>query len=281
MGTGPKRWTEELIKKRQKAGRGQGSASDYLPWISVQEFSSQGNQTRVPSLVFNRTVHTFSYIEHAMYLYHEFQPGLLDYREQYPMDRSITLGAAKALGIRHPTYPVTRNPVVMTLDALVFRKAPDGTTAVSAWDAKPLAKLDEPRIREKLALHKAYCKFIGIPHYLFTENSVSSNFIANIEWLRGSLPKPGEHDSVLPLITTHTNRIIEAVAATSKKLSIGQFCANYDDANQFERGITMRLFKILLWNRVISVDLNAKAVEQLPLPKTPIYTEKVEMRKAA
>lgn len=281
MGTGPKRWTEDLIKKRQKAGRGQGSASEYLPWISVQEFSSQGNQTRVPSLVFNRTVHTFSYIEHAMYLYHEFQPGLLDYREQYPMDRSITLGAAKALGIRHPTYPITRNPVVMTLDALVFRKAPDGTTAVSAWDAKPLEKLDEPRIREKLALHKAYCKFVGIPHYLFTENSLSGNFVANIEWLRGSLPKPGEHDSILPLLAIHTNRIIETLAITSKKLSIGKFCALYDDANLFEHGITMRLFKILIWNRVISVDLNAKAVERLPLPQVPTYTGNAEMRKAA
>ena len=60
MGTGPKRWTEELITRRFREGRGRGDQAAYTPWLYVQEFSSSGTQTRIPSLVIDRTIHTFS-----------------------------------------------------------------------------------------------------------------------------------------------------------------------------------------------------------------------------
>ena len=127
MGTGPKRWTEELIAERVKAGRGRGEGERYAPWLYVQEFSSKGTQTRVPSFKLNRTIHTFSYLERALFLYTEFQDNFLGYAEQYPMDRRVTLGAAKSLVLRHPRYPFTGVPVVMTLDALVTMRGADGS----------------------------------------------------------------------------------------------------------------------------------------------------------
>jgi len=115
---GPKVWTEELIAERVKAGRGSGSGADYSPWLYVQEFSSRGTQTRIPSFKLKRTIHTFSYLERALFLWQEFQPDFNGWNEQRPMDRSLTLGYAKQLRIPHPRYPKSRIPVVMTLDAI-------------------------------------------------------------------------------------------------------------------------------------------------------------------
>ena len=63
----------------------------YLPWLYVQEFSSKGTQTRIPGVKVRRTVHTFSYLERALFLYLEFQDNFLGFHEQSPMDRRITL----------------------------------------------------------------------------------------------------------------------------------------------------------------------------------------------
>ena len=138
---GPRLWTEEVVQRRLKEGRGQGEGEDFTPWQFVQEFSSRGVQSRIPPMTLKRTVHTFSYIERALFLFVEFwlRPWL--YREQLAMDRGITMGAAAALGIRYPRYPKTRVPVVMTLDAVVSSTDLAGRPVVAAYDCKPARHL--------------------------------------------------------------------------------------------------------------------------------------------
>ena len=269
MGTGPKRWTEELITRRFGEGRGRGDQAAYTPWLYVQEFSSSGTQTRIPSLVIDRTIHTFSYIERALYLMHEFEPGLVDYREQYPMDRRVTLGAAQALGIRHPLYPITRLPVVMSIDAVVTRRRADGSLEVSAWDAKPHAELENKRVLEKLSLHRAYCAHHRLAHNVFTEKSVSKQRIRNIEWLRGALPKVGEVETVPGLFEAHRASMLRALTTATFKTTVRRFCDDFDHAHGFPAGTALRLFKVLAWERVIVLNLDVDEVELQPVPSLP------------
>lgn len=264
---GPQNWTEELVQQRLKDGRGTGAREGFSPWLKVQEFSSRGNQTRIPSLKLKRTIHTFSYLERALYLVKEFEANFWDFNEQRAMDRAVTLGYAKALGINHPRYPRTKVPIVMTLDAVTTEIDPDGVISVSAWDVKPLRHLSNPRVLAKLSLHKAYCAHVGMPHYIFTEASVPRNVVRNIDYLRMSLPRDGEIEVTPGLLTWRQDEFLEDLFKCRTRPAITHFCSQYDQANKVEPGTGLRLFKILAWQRRLHVNLEAKWLEQQPIPR--------------
>lgn len=260
--SGPKKWTENLILSRIKEGRGRGVGDQYSPWLYVQEFSSRGTQTRIHGVKLRRTVHTFSYLERAMFLIAEFQPMFLDYQEQFAMDRRVTLGAAGALGVRHPNYPGTRVPVVMTLDAIVTTKDRHGQSLIAAWDAKPVARLVDARVVEKLAIHRTYCAEAGIPHYLFTDRSYSRTVVKNIDWIRMSLPRDGEEARVPGIFTWHPEQMLEQLRASKRSPVLQTFCAAYDATHRLERGTGLRIIKQLMWTHRVTADMNAKHIEQ-------------------
>ncbi len=311
---GPKKWTEELIARRQKEGRGMGTGANYSPWLYVQEFSSTGTQTRIPSLLIDRTIHTFSYIERAMYLAHEFRTGLtyfsdafglklsdftdefvndgrelavldkeglLDYREQYPMNRRVTLGAAAGLDLRHPKYPQSDVPVVMTIDAVATRRSKNGQPWASAWDAKPARLLHDRRTLEKLSLHRAYCAHNGMPHFLFTEKSVPKTVIRNIDWARQSQPKVGELVVVAGLFDMHPKLMLDDLWNHSPGQSIRQYCTDYDRKHGLPIGTGIRVFKILLWRHDLVVDMRAEQIELLRVPKPSAPPVAIAIRRAA
>ncbi len=278
---GPQNWTEELIAQRAKNGRGSGEGVNYTPWLYVQEFSSKGTQTRIRGFKEKRTVHTFSYLERSLFLYTEFQSNFLGFQEQYPMDRGITLGAAKTLEISHPRYPHSKVPVVMTLDAVVTMKGPNGLACKAGWDCKPARQLLKPRVAEKLSLHKAYCAHVGMPHYLFTEDSVSRNVIRNIDWIRMSLPRAGELATVPGLFTWHPEQMFEQLATSRKSPTITLFCAQYDFTNRLESGTGLRILKQLLWDHRVQVNMDCKWIEREPIPRPAQGYNAGALRKAA
>ena len=271
MGTGPKKWTEELIARRVKEGRGLGDRESYSPWLYVQEFSSRGTQTRMPSLVLKRTIHTFSYLELALYLLWEFflRQNLLDYKEQFPLDRRITLAAAEGLGIRHPRYEKTRVPVVMTLDAVVTWLNSAGQRRFAAWDVKPTAELKHRRTLEKLSLHRACCAHLGIPHLLFTEKSFPKTLVNNIVWLRWSRRKNGEIEAIPGLLETHGALMLEDLCNRHPDQSIRNYCTEYDKRHCLPSGGALRVLKVLLWQRELTVDLTVPKIELQRVPCLP------------
>lgn len=261
MPGGPHIWTEELIAERASKGRGRGEYERYSPWMFVQEFSSRGTQTRIPSVKLRRTIHTFSYLERAAFLIAEFHPGFLDYREQFPMDRSITTSAAKKLRIKHPRYPKTRNPIVMTLDAVVVMHAPDGTEQMAGIDVKPARMLQEPRTLEKLSLHRAYCAHVGIQHIVFSEENFTKARVRNIDWIRMSLPRDGELETVEGMFTTHPEQMLARLAQYKRAPVLNEFCKKYDVEYGLPRGTGLRVMKQLLWSRRAATDMNAERIE--------------------
>lgn len=265
MGIRRNPWTEAYIARRLKEGRGQGESHTYQPWTLVQEFSSRGTQSRIPSAALGRTVHVMSNIERSMFLMHEYA-GFEEYREQFPIPREITLGAAKALGIRHPVYPRTKVPVVMTFDALVWRRSPNGQVSLSAWDAKPARELGKKRVLEKLSLHKAACHHWGIPHQVFTESSVSAKVKRNVEWLRTALPRHGESQDDVYALVGHKTSIVADLFARSPRQSIHEYCNEYDRKGGHEEGTALRAIKQLIHARVLEVDLDTSDITALPVP---------------
>ena len=280
MRAGPKIWTEAKLAERIKLGLGCGRGADYLPAIRVQDFSSRGVQTRIPSKALGRTVHTHSYLERGLYLVKEFMGNLLEYREQFPMDRAITLGVAKKLDIKHPVYPQSRAPVVMTLDALITERDARGNPFTEGWDVKPHAHLTDPRVLEKLSLHKGYCAYGGFSHRIFTERSVSPIVLRNIDWLRASRPVEGELEIVAGLFTSHTDTVLDELQSGRFKLSLSDYGHSYDRRNALPRGTGLRIVKNLAWTRAVDLDLTIDRIELQAVPRPRSITRETCIEEA-
>lgn len=253
--TRPKVWTEQAIKKRTAAGLGVGRGTDYRPAVRVQDFSSRGVQSRIPSSLAGRTVHVHSNLERAFFLLKEYSGNVVEFREQFPMERSITLGAAQALGVRHPVYPGGKVPVAMTIDALLTERTSQGDVT-TAWDIKPESELQDPRVREKLSLHRAYCLHTGIAHRIFTERSFTKSAVTAITWMRRSVPHPAE---LLPRPDVFTSLPELMLAEIASGLHDEQSIRTYGQAFGTRLGLPtgwgLRIFQHLAWQRHVRLDL--------------------------
>ena len=80
-----KKLTQQKFDEKIKAGRGQGTRADYLPWIKFNEFRSRGNTYRIYSRRLGRMVVLFSNLEFFQFLLLEADPKVVDIREQFPL----------------------------------------------------------------------------------------------------------------------------------------------------------------------------------------------------
>jgi hypothetical protein len=273
MAAGPKVWDNQQIEQRLAEGRGQGAGDNYTPWVWVQEFSSAANQTREPSVRLKRTIHAFSSLERAMFLWHEFH-GFSDYREQFPMDRRITMGAAQALKIRHPRYPVSRVPMVMVMDALVIKRPAKSKPVIQGWDAKPTYKLRNKRVRAKLSLHRAFCAYLGVEHNLFTEKSVPRNVLRSIEWARGGL---AVEDEILPrrnFLDEEAKNMLSWLRSRNHQKTLVEVCEEWDRKKRFAPGVSLRLMKILVWRKQVHIDLDHPTLARAIIPDQRLHFPK-------
>ena len=143
------KWTEKKIDEMVKSGCGCGTRSGYSPWLQVTSISSLGRSRRVWSPKTGRTHHLLSDVEYALFLVFEWSSDVVDIREQFPLDRDITQDVARIAGFRHPFYPGTDVPTVMTVDFMVTRLR-DGLQVQEAFNAK---RSEEAEDRKPPFLH--------------------------------------------------------------------------------------------------------------------------------
>lgn len=88
------------VRRLESEGLGQGAGEMYRPWRQIQVERSSG-----PSRL-SRRPQRFYLSESCdrsslCALWFEFDPSVLDVREQLPLDRLVTRRAAQALGLMH------------------------------------------------------------------------------------------------------------------------------------------------------------------------------------
>lgn len=145
----------KVIAQRRKQGRGQGKGADYQPYLRVQDVPSQGLATRTRGWKTGREHHFLSLLEWHYFFLLEWSPLIVDLREQFPLDLDETYAIAADLGIRHPTDPRTREPVVMTTDFVNTVHRPVGTIE-QARTLKYAKDLASPRVMEKFEIERLY-----------------------------------------------------------------------------------------------------------------------------
>ncbi|MBA6398991.1 TnsA endonuclease N-terminal domain-containing protein [Colwellia sp. BRX10-4] len=174
--------SDEKYAKWFKEGRGQGRFENYKPWLTIFDVPSHGRSHRIPSKKLNRIVTTFSDIEAARVYQLEHDTSVIDYHEQYPLNREKTLIIANRPDISFGHPAVNEFPIVMTTDFVVRY-----TDKTEAEQIKPSSALEDDRVIEKIKIEKTYWNDQGIEHKVKTEKDFPLSLKKNLKWLHQPL----------------------------------------------------------------------------------------------
>ena len=172
-------WNVDVFRRYLREGRGQGTGSDYRPWLTVRDFPSQGMVSRIKGQTTGRVYHLMSNYESSLFYLLDWSDNVLDIREQYPLlDLESAVGVAESAHICYPFDAKSGFPYVMTSD--FFVETTDGPTVLAVKPTSELAKL---RVREKLEIERRYWTARNIKWELVTEREINHTKAKNIEWL--------------------------------------------------------------------------------------------------
>ena len=264
MGRGPKQMTEAIIAGWQKEGRGKGEGPKYRPWIEVHDFSSRGRVERTESARFGRTIHLMSDVERDTFYAAEWAQPVLDLREQYPLDRTITLEIAGALNIRHPYYPGTNIPTVMTVD-FFLKVVRNGVRGYEVIDCKRTEGAEDARSLEKLQITRTYFAGMNIPHRLVFHSQLPKTKIRNIEWMRDGLIKSGEAERYPGYFREKSRIMAHELANSTRNMPLNEYCENFEIRHGMSPAEGLRLAKLLMYERTLLCDLANPNLPSAPL----------------
>lgn len=224
---------------RRKQKRGTGSRATWIPWHQVQDFGGKGRKAKIPSMLFkDRTIHTMSSIEANLVFLAEMAKGVVDLREQFPLDLVTTKLIASKMGIKHPISE-DRKSEVMTIDLWIdFEdQSPLGISV------KDYTELKNKRTIEKLQLEKAYCEELNSRWKLITNRDMPPILVANIRMLRAYTFKVSDTQSLYL-------EMIREFKDTTKSLT--QVNSEISRELRITRGEGTRLFKQLCSGKKIT-----------------------------
>ena len=174
--------SDKRYAKWAKEGRGQGRFENYKPWLTIFDVPSHGRSHRIPSFKLNRIVTCFSDIEAARVYQLEHDTSVIDYHEQYPLDREKTLAIANRPDISFGHPAVNGFPIVMTTDFVVRYADRD-----VAEQIKPSSELKKPRVIEKITIEKANWNDQEKEYLVKTEKDFPLSLKKNLQWLHQPL----------------------------------------------------------------------------------------------
>ncbi len=262
---GRHKWTEKKIAEREKEGYGRGHGSDYTPWLLVTDFSSKGQSRRVPGLKTHRSHHLFSDVEYELFLACEWSRSVIDIREQFPLDRGLTQTIASELKIRHPYYPGTDVPTVMTVD-LLLTVMQNGVKSLIALNAKRDDEAEDLKSLEKLEIQRTYFEQFEVPHHLIYHSQIPKQKVKNLGWIREAQLKPGEvepRQGFFAALAAGMGR--ELTGAINAKTSLASYCQSFDERHGLEFGTGLRVARMLIQERALMVNLDSVDLTQEPL----------------
>ena len=242
-------WNAEIHRKHVREGRGRGSGSGYQPWICVQDFASRGVVSRVKGYVTGRVHHLLSNNELAYFYILDRSELVTDIREQYPLsDLECAVEIAAKAGIKYPTDNTSGYPYILTCDFMITTKE-----GLKARTIKLTSELNNARTLEKLEIERRYWMKIGIDWKIVTERDIPFQKAKNIEWLYTAHGiNSTDIDSeiqvyaqamMIRLLLSGSFSIIESSQVVEQEFTL-------------MRGMGIQLFKRLVLDRKISINLN-------------------------
>lgn len=248
-------WNQEKFNKYIKEGRGAGIGKDYKPWVTVQTFPSYGREHKVLGWKTNR-IHEFMSDNEFKYFYIlEWSENVLDIREQFPLlNLERIMNIANDLGITYP-IAIDNTPYIFSTDFFITISY-EGREKQIARTIKPANMLDDSEVIEKFELERRYWESFDIDWGIVTEKDMPEKLAQNIKWIHNSRKQDDSIelsiDEKLNLLKTLKGRLL------SSRDSIRNITSNLDGEMFLENGTGLSLFKYLLANKEIALDMNAK-----------------------
>lgn len=261
--------TAEDIDRWIKEGRGQGEGRQFLPWDTVRDVPSDGTVARVYSYKTDRISHLLSGTEEHHFLGCDFSEPVVDLRESVALlPREETQQIAAELGIRHPSYPRSSEPTVMTTDLVLTLRKRSGQTAKWARSIKRLDRLKAPLSRrdlEKLEVERRYWQRRAVPWALVTNLDMPSALMIKLTWLHAL----AHIDS--PRLLERVSPFLEVFPRTWKRqYSHTVLMEKLGGSLRMSSGDADQIFRHAVWRHFIELDLS------FPLgPDHPVAVTKV------
>jgi hypothetical protein len=264
MPRGIRNWTEKLIEQRIREGYGDGEGSSYKPWIGTADFSSAGRTHRPYSSRFGRTMELNSDVEWNTFVLLEFSKKVSQLYEGFRLEREDTLQIAAALGIRHPAYPGTNVPAVMTVDFLAEINGGD-QSELWAIDCKRTEDAENETAIEKLQITRQYFAGRNIPHHLVFHSKLAMAKVRNIEWARGGAIKPGEIEPQPGYFREKADLMAYELATSQRNIPLAQYCAGFESRHGLGKGDGLRIARLLIWEHTLRCNMSTPGLERTPL----------------
>jgi hypothetical protein len=255
MSRGIQRWSEEAISRLQNEGRGKGRGPTYEPWIRITDFYSEGRTHEPYSHKTKRHHQLLSDGEYDAFVMLEWARNVVDIREQYPLDREISLEIAKELGIKHQYYPGTHIPLVLTVDLLVTKMCGAEET-LEAFSVKVAADLENRTVIERLEVERATCQALSVPYHLLVKEHLPKTKLKNLGWIRSAQLDEDRTELYEGFYEEQKALMVQDIAAVRYDGSLVDYCTNYDRRYSVESGTGLRVARMLMSQRTLSMDLN-------------------------
>ena len=246
------------INKRIKEGRGQGRGANYKPWLYIHDVPSKGRAWRTKGWKTERVHHLLSDLEHDYQLIKDWDPSVLDIREQYPLlPLEETLAIAEECNIRHPSVrrPIKQGgviPVVMTTD-FVLTISEGLNTYEQARTLKYARDLESQRTLEKLEIERRYWARRNIDWAIVTEHEISPVLARNIQKLHKHLTI--EDRVALPEATIQEAAAMMTSEVLQTTYSLSYIALACDEWLQLEPGTCLTIAYYLMATRQWKIDM--------------------------
>lgn len=247
------------IDKMIKEGRGQGTGSEYKPWIRIQDVPSLGRSTRLKGIKTGRQHEFLSDMETNYFYLLEYAENVVDIREQFPLlPLEDTILISEELGIQHPQNPQTGEFIVMTTDFFITINSNNKLYEV-ARTIKAKDELINRRILEKFEIERIYWQKRNIDWGIVTDNEIDKVIAHNISFVYSyndiknldcfyQISKIELQDLVYEFI----KRVID------NNRTIREICSQFDNDMSLEKGSGLSILKYLIINKIVSIDITKK-----------------------
>jgi len=262
MGRPRAKFNARTMRKWIAEGRGQGHGQDYLSWLKVQNVPSQGYVHRIMGWKTKRRHEFMSNNEAGYFHLLEWSPFVTDVREQFPLlPLDETIAIAKDHGIKHPTDPRTRYPIVMTTDFLVDVQR-NGSTVQYARTVKPAKDLCSERVLEKFEIERRYWVRRGVDWAVVSDCDLPVELIKNIQWVH----QYRDVDGKLSIGSTDVEKAERIMAELIRQgVPPAKSASTCDDRLGLAPGTGLALVRHFLATRRWSVDMSKLINPQKPI----------------
>jgi len=177
----------EDYSRALKSGRGLGSGAEYCPWIRVHDASSHGKSSKIQGIKTDRAHQLLSGIEENFFYYAEFNPRVIDIREQFPLfPLDLVVRISREANIDYPIDKDSKDPCVLSTDFLLTLDD-SGQLSHLAIAIKPEDELRYEKVLARLEIERLWWAALGVPWHLVTDAQIDKQLAKNIKWFSDPL----------------------------------------------------------------------------------------------